>query len=190
MGDIYASQKALSALPVTGDPAGGVSAAELCGHQVIKTVLTFDDVRLPLVDEAGVVAYAGLKVYDMPVGFIQFWAARLNLTLGKTSAGVNLDWDGDVGVGTVTASNNNTLAATEQNIIPTTATPQAVAGVTTAKAVSTITEAGLVVDGSGTAVDVYVNLLVDDADQDVTGTPASLILNGTLTIYWLKVADA
>lgn len=166
----------------------GVAATEYGDGSFHRTVLTFTDHAIALADQATVVAYGGSKVYDMPAGAILFLGAVADLDLTKSSAGVNADWDGDVGVGTVTASNNATLSSTEQNIIPTTATPQAVAGATTANAQSTATE-NAVVNGTATPVDVYLNLLVDDADHDVTGTPCNLIINGTLTIYWVNLGD-
>jgi type II secretory pathway component GspD/PulD (secretin) len=141
-----------------------------------------------LADEAGVVAYGGLKIYDFPQGYIYMQSAVADLAITKSSAGVNDDWDGDIGLGTVTASNNATLAATEQNIISTTATPQAAAGATTGDGVSTATEHAIL-DGTSAAVDLFVNLLVDDADHDVTSTPCNLILNGTITVNWLFMGD-
>ncbi|HAM57578.1 MAG TPA: hypothetical protein DCQ64_20075 [Candidatus Rokubacteria bacterium] len=166
----------------------GVTVKE-AGVGAFKTsVLTFVNTPVVLADEAGVVAYGGLKVYDFPQGYIYLLGAVSDLAITKSSAGVNADWDGDIGVGTVPASNNGTLASTEQNIIPTTATPQAAAGATTGKAVSTATEHAIL-DGHTTAIDAFVNLLVDDADHDVTTTPCNLILNGTLTINWLFLGD-
>lgn len=163
----------------------GVSGTIYTG-QVERVTLTLTDVEIALTDEPTTVAYGGLKVLDFPEGQIVILGALLDVDLTKSSAGVNADWDGDVGVGTVTASNNATLASTEQNIIPTTATPQASGGSTTANAQST----GLVVlDGTSTSVDVYINLLVDDADHDVTTTPCNLILNGTLDIVYVVVGD-
>lgn len=166
-----------------------VVATEYGGPVVKKTVLTFTDTSMALTDEAGVVAYVGTKVYDFPAGKILFLGATANLALTKSSAGVDAAWDGDFGLGTTTAGNNNALATTEQNLIPTTATPQAVSGATTAKGGSTSTEAGVVFDGSSTAADVYLNFLVDDADHDVTTTPCSLIANGTVTMYWINLGD-
>ena len=154
-----------------------------------KTVLKFTDVAIALVDEAGVVAYKGTKVYDFPAGAISVLGAHADLALTKSSAGVNATWDGDFSLGTVTASNNATLSSTEQNLIPTTPTPQAVAGVTTAKGVATATEAFKVLDGTATAIDAYLNFLVDDADHDVTGTPCNLIVNGEVTIFWYNLGD-
>jgi hypothetical protein len=167
----------------------GLSVSEEGVGPVRRTVLTFTDVAFALTDEAGVVAYSGKKVYDFPEAAIGILGANANLVVSKSSAGVDADFNGDFGVGTVTASNNATLSSTEQNIIPTTATPQAMAGVTTAKGVSTSTEAFKVLDGTGTPVDLFLNFLVDDGDQDVTSTPCNLIVNGTLEVLWLNLGD-
>ena len=94
-----------------------------------------------------------------------------------------------MGLGTVTATSDATLATTEQNLIPTTATPQASASATTANAQSTATESGAIFDGTTTPVDVYLNLLVDDADHDVTGTATNIIVNGTITLYYANLGD-
>lgn len=179
---------------VTADGVGaangtGVAAVEYGeGDGIHKTVLTFTDHAIALTDEAGVVAYGGSKVYDFPAGAIYVLGAVSDVDLTKSSAGVNVDWDGDFGVGTATAGNDATLATTEQDIIPTTATPQASAGATTANGQSTATE-NKVHDGTTTAKDVYFNLLVDDADHDVTTTACNLILNGTLTLLWANLGD-
>lgn len=164
----------------------GVVAEEGGSGIVNRTVLRFTNTPIPLLDAAGVVAYGGLRVYDMPEGNILILGATTDIALTKSSAGVIDAFDGDVGVGTVTASNNATLSLTEQNIIPTTATPQAVAGATTADAVST---ASVMLDGTATPVDVFLNFLVDDADHDVTTTPCNLIVNGTLTLVWAYLGD-
>lgn len=151
-----------------------------------KQVLTFKNTPIVLADNAGVVAYGSLKVLDFPQGSIVIQGATANLVVTKTSAGVNATWNGDFGLGTVAADNTATLSSTEQNIIPTTATPAAVAGVTSAKGRST---ASVILDGTTTAVDAYINFLVDDANQDVTTTPCNLILNGTVTIIWANMED-
>lgn len=166
----------------------GLAVAEYGDGVVHKTVLTFTDVDFALTDVAGVVAYVGKKVYDFPEGFIKLLGAVANLSLTKSSAGVNADWDGDFALGSTTAGNNNALATTEQDMIPTTATPQAAAGATTAKGVSTAAEEVLF-DGHTTALDAFLNFLVDDADQDVTGTACNLIVNGTVTLHWMNKGD-
>lgn len=149
-------------------------------------VFTLTNAIVPLTDEAGVVAYGGLKFADLPAGAWHVHAAFVNLAITKSSAGVNADWDGDFAIGTVTASNNATLSGTEANVVPSTATPQAAAGATTAKGLST---AGLMLDGTGTPVDLFLNMLVDDADHDVGGTACNLIANGTIKLVATYLGD-
>jgi hypothetical protein len=163
----------------------GVSVAEVPGTR--RAVVTFVNTPIPLVDEAGVVAYGSLKVLDLPAGAIMFLGATADLALTKSAAGVDDTWDGDFGLGTTAAGNDNALATTEQDLIPTTATPQAVAGATTATGQSTATEAPVIHDGTTTPVDVYLNLLVDDADHDVTTTPTNLIVTGTVTLVYANL---
>lgn len=169
----------------------GLTVAEEGVGIVRRTVLNFSSVAFALTDVASTVAYSGKKVYDFPAGNILVLGATADLSITKTSAGVNDNWDGDASVGTVTASNNATLSSTEQDIIPTTPTPQATgvgaAAVTTFKAVNAAAIAPL--DGTATAIDLFLNLLVDDDDQDVTSTPASLVVNGTLVVTWINLGD-
>lgn len=167
----------------------GVRGGNVNPGNLRQTVLRLKDSVLALTDEAGVVAYTSKKIFDFPEGLISFQGAVIDLVLTKSSAGVNADFDGDIGLGTAQASNNATLSSTEQNLVPTTPTTQAVAGVATAKAKSTATEAGALFDGTTTPVDVYLNVLVDDADHDVTGTPCNLIANGTITVLWFSLGD-
>ena len=165
----------------------GVTSVSKAGHN--KLVLTLQNTPVPLVDEAGVVAYGSLKVADLPEGVILHLGTVANLVLTKSSSGVVSDWDGDFGVGTVAASNNATLSTTEQDFIPTTPTPQAVAGASSAKGASTATEAVKIHDGHTTPKDIYLNLLVDDSDHDVTATPCNIIVNGTITFSYMNLGD-
>lgn len=180
---------AFGVAPVTdaGTAAGTGNVATItAGDAVIKASLKLTNVAVPLVDEAGVVAYGGLKIFDFPAGTILVLGAHADLDLTKSSAGVNANWDGDFGLGTVTASNNGTLSSTEQDILPTTATPQASGGVTTANGQNA---AVAFLDGTSTAKDVFLNVLVDDADHDVTGTACNLIFNGTITLHYIILGD-
>lgn len=173
-----------------GTPNGtGVTASERGDGVMHKTVLTFSNVAIALTDEAGAIAYGGLKVYDFPAGAILWHGATADLAIVKSSAGVNDDFDGDFSLGTVTASNNNTLSSTEANLIPSTATPQASSGATTATGQTTTALSGVIFDGTATAIDAYLNLLVDDADHDVTNTAANLLVTGTVTLFWSNLGD-
>lgn len=166
----------------------GLTVTEYGDGVFHKTRFTFTNMALAITDEAGVVAYVGQELYTFPQGYIYMQSAVLDVALTKSSAGVDDAWDGDVGIGTTTAGNNNALATTEQDIIPTTATPQAAAGATTADAVSTATE-HKIHDGTSAAKAAFLNFLVDDADHDVTSTPCNLIVNGTLDLCWVHMGD-
>lgn len=154
-----------------------------------KTVLKLVDTPIVLADNAGVVAYGSLKIFDLPEGLIDIAGASCDLVLTKSSTGVIATWDGDFGLGTTAADSGAALATTEQNLIPTTATPQAVAGVANADGVMIGAMKPLLLDGTTTPVDVYLNILVDDADHDVTTTPCNIIANGTVTLTWATLGD-
>jgi hypothetical protein len=173
---------------ITSAKGAGVPAypAEEDAVALNRTVLNFGGDAFALTDVAGVVAYVGKKIYDFPEGQIMIAGAVADLKLGKSSTGVNATFNGDFSLGTATASNNATLSSTEADVIPSTATPAAVAGVTTAKGLST---ANIVLDGTAAAKSLYLNFLVDDADQDVTTTPCNLLVTGTVTVLWSKVGD-
>lgn len=167
-----------------GAAANGAVATESGCGAIHKTTLTLDEVAIALTDHAGVVAYGGKKFYDFPAGFIRILGAVADLDVVKSSAGVNDTFDGDFALGSATAGNNNALASTEADILASTSTPQAVDGETTAKGGS---GTGVVLDGSVTPADLFLNFLVDDADHNVGATPANLVVSGTITITWMNL---
>lgn len=177
-------------LPVLTNLAAGVAFTNPVDRVSSKRVrLTLTNFTVPLADNAGVVAFGGVSLGKFPEGAIRLDGALVNLTITKSSAGVNADWDGDIGLGSAQANNGNALAGTEQDILPTTPTPQAVAGVASVKAFSTANEIGKTLDGTGGAKDIWLNVLVDDTDHDVTGTPCNLIFNGTIDISYGLLGD-
>lgn len=170
------------------ESVSGVTVTEYGDGVFHKTVFTFTNAAIALTDAAGVVAWIGQKLYTFPQGFIYMQSAVLDLALTLSAAGVNADWDGDIAVGTAVNGEDGTLATTEQDIIPATATPQAAASATTGDAVSTATE-HKIHDGTSAAKALYLNVLVDDTDHDVTSTPTNMIFNGTLTVCWVHMGD-
>lgn len=79
-----------------GDMAGTnptTLVREYGGDALVKcTELTFASRSITMTDEAGVVAYGGTKVYDMPAGNILILGATANLTILKSGAGINADF--------------------------------------------------------------------------------------------------
>lgn len=179
----------LGSAPVGAVNGTGVSVKEYGFGNYRTTVFTLSGVKMALTDVASTVAYTSQKIYDFPVGHIYIQSAVADLTLTADAAGVNNDWDGDFGLGTAAAAGDATLTLTEDDILPTTAVAAGTSDkIGVAKGVSTANE-HVVFDGSSTAKDLYLNVLVDDGDQDVTGTPTNLIAAGTITLNWIFMGD-
>lgn len=103
-----------------------------------------------------------------------------------TTTGIVAAFDGDFAIGSAIAANDNALTSTEADIIASTTMPQAVAGATTAKGFSA---AQVRLDGTATPKDLYLNFLIDDADQDIDAAAATLVVNGTITVHWTNLGD-
>jgi hypothetical protein len=156
-----------------------------------QTVITLTNRVVTGVDNTGDSGAASTKIYILPRGNIMFLGATLDLDITKSSAGVSDTFDGDIGLGTAAQDGTTPLNGTEQNIIPTTAIPQAVGGAATAKATSTVTEF-FILDATttdGTLENIYLNMLIDDADQDIDATSCDITFNGTVTITWINLGD-
>lgn len=172
-----------------GTKAGGstVQATE-GGVRFNQTVITFTNTPITMVDDGVDECVGSMKVYDFPAGAILFFGACADLAVVKSGSGINADFDGDFSVGTAVAAADPSLTSTEADIIASTATPQAVAGATTAKAFASGAgiNSGSAFDGTTTAKDMYLSFLIDYGDQSGGGT---LLVTGTLTVSWLNVGD-
>lgn len=162
---------------------------------VVVEVIQFTDHAVPVVDVAGTTAKATLQLdgidvaQTLPEGRIFFFDANIDLVVTKSSAGVDDDAAGDVGLGTAQANDTATpLATTEQNLIPNTAITFE-SGAETIQAGSTATESAKVHDNTAGTSGIWLNFLIDDADHDVTSTACNLILNGTVSFAYLKIGD-
>jgi len=173
----------------TGDVAGTGNTAVEYASGVHQTVITLATTTIAMADEASTVAWGGIKIYDFPEGAVMVLSAVSDIVVTKSSAGVDDTWDGDFAIGTATAANDAALTSTEADIIASTTMAQAVAGVAAADGQSTTSEVPLIIDGTTTAGDVWLNFIVDDADQDITTTPCNFICNGTVTLTWINLGD-
>lgn len=172
---------------LAGTPGVGVTAVEVPLSSVVhKTVLQLDDVSVTVGNTTGV-SFGGTKVYDMPAGRILVLGATLAaVTLDLTDAGNATPIDaadgGDIAFGT-TAPDDGTLTGTDVNIIPSTSIDPLSGGLT-----GVALAASAQIDGTTTAVDVYLNLLIDDADVG-DGASDVLLVSGTLTLVWVNLGD-
>ena len=195
IGEVSAVQKQLgvgadmAAAAAIGAVAGVGNTAVVDRAGVQRVIITLEDLTIAGIDETGVTAYCSQKIYDFPEGAILMLGATMDLVITKSSLGVDNNAAGDIGLGSVAANNDATpLATTEQNIIPNTATLLSGGAMAACHAQSTATE-NAVLDGTGTAIDVFLNVLVDDGNQDINTTPCDLIFNGTITLTFVNLGD-
>lgn len=162
----------------------GVVATEYGDGTIHQTVLALTAHSVSI--NGAAVGFGTSKIYDFPEGAVCVLGAVANLAITAGAGGIADNFDGDFSLGTVGTADANVSDAGEANIIASTATPQASAGVSSAKGQSTATECPLYLDGTSTAADLYLNFLIDDADISSNDT---LACTGTVTITWVKLGD-
>ena len=166
-----------------GAAAGsGVSASEQAGR-VHTTVLTLTASSITMTDAGAAGCHGGTKIYDFPVGNVMILGATTDLAITAGSGGIT-DTASVVGaVGTVvTATDNATLLSTEANIVPSTVATLT-GGVGACDGQST---ASVILDGTDTAADAYLNFAVPDAGSTANDT---LSVTGTVTLVWINFGD-
>lgn len=165
----------MSLVSLIGVGAGGTT----------KTVLTLDGASITMTDAGIAGAHGSLKVHDFPQCNMLFLGGSTDLTITAGAGGIT-DTAAVVGsIGTATVSTADaTLTGTEADLIPSTASPlTAGAGATKGKSVT----AGIAVfDGTGTAIDAWLNFAVPDAGSTANDT---LTVSGTITLVWANLGD-
>ena len=176
-----------------GAKNGSTVTVQEKGNGVInKTIITCTATPVTITDDAGVAQYGGAgKIYDFPEGLLCTFGAVIDgsVTLGKTGTITNT-WGGGVALGTATATTGATLTGTEADIMPEVNVAAATAKVAVVDAVSVataLTESGARwFDGTATAKDLFLNLVVDDEATHTSGTGT---FTGTVTILWSLIGD-
>ena len=167
-----------------------VTVAETGNEVIHKSLLTLVNTVVNITDDVGVVAYGSVKLYDFPAGAIQVLGGVIDLTATVSGNGIDDDYNGDYSLGSVAAGNTNTLSSTEVDIFPTTASTVASGGVAKMEA-SGATLVAASIDGTAvnSEVDMYLNIIVDDGDQDVNSNASDLLCNGTIAVHWINLGD-
>jgi len=145
------------------------------------TKLTVTSLAVSTTDDGANGSFGGTKIYDFPVGAI-WCVARTNLT-ATVAAGIGATSTLKHSLGTVVAATNDTLDSTKANIIASTNTT--LSG--SAGAVKGLTATQLIIDGTGGAVDVFLNFGVADAGATANST---VTVSGTVHLFWRMIADA
>lgn len=174
-------------------PTSGVTVYE---HHiegpVHRTVFECNQVTVTITDDAGVAQYGGVQLYDFPEGMICNLGAQVNGTLTAGVTGTIIDnWDGDVALGSATATTGATLTGTEADFMQSVAVSAGASdkdGVVDAVSVATaLTESGARwFDGTATAKDLFLNFVIDD---DATHTTGTAEFTGTINILWVSFGD-
>lgn len=160
--------------------AGMCTAVEYGDGVVHKTVLTLSmtgatkDIDL-LDGDHGL----GAKIYDMPAGRILLLGATIDATVAYIDAATTGNFV--VSVGSVTAADDETLSSTEADVIPSTT----IAGAATPKAWHGALATSAAFDGTGTAMDIFVNVACPNASNSATAQTYSF--TGTLTLTWINL---
>jgi len=178
-----------------GAPNGATIVASEFGNGVFnKTILTCTATPITVTDEAGVSQWGGAgKIYDFPEGLIILYGAIVSgsLTLGTTGTIINT-WSGVASLGTVAASATGavtlvTTAATWLQQFTVSAATSKVATIDGVSAATQLTESGARhADGTGGALDMYLNLKVTD---DATHTSGTGTFTGTVKFLWTCLGD-
>jgi hypothetical protein len=122
----------------------------------------------------------------LPQGNLLILGCAAYLSITKTDADIVDTWDGDFSLGSAPTA-DGALAGAEIDLIPSTATPQAVAGVSAAiVGVSTATIGGSVLDNTAGALEINCNLLIDDADSSGAG---SATVTGVVYLAYIVLGD-
>lgn len=151
------------------------------GDVVRQIILTLTNCPVTLTKNGTSSGGGGVKIYSFPVGLIQPVGGTTNLTIAAAG-----DKSFLAGVGSAVADTGGTLTSTEISFLPqTAATTSSGAGTVKAKSSSTTPTPGAVLDGTSTAVDVYLNACLN---ADATGVEA-LTFSGTITLTVINHGD-
>lgn len=151
------------------------------GDTVRQFVFTLLALPVTLVKNGTSTGGGGTKIYTFPVGLIQPVGGTSNLTIAAAG-----DKSFLAGVGSAAADTGGTITSTEISFLPSTAaTTTSGAGTCKMKSSSTTPTPGAVLDGTSTAVDVYLNSCLN---ADATGVEA-LTFSGTITLTVINHGD-
>lgn len=167
--------------PSTLAAISGATKKTTVGGLVTETI-TFTNVNVATVDATTNGAQGSLKLVDLPQGLATFLGATTNLTIARVGTNITATASVVASVGTAAAGIDATLSGTEANIVPSTAATLT-AGAGAARGEAT---AVALVDGTTTAVPVFLNFAIPDAGS--AGNDA-LTVNGTITISYVISGD-
>lgn len=156
------------------------------GNDVIhKTILTLASTPVTVANTTGA-SFGGVKLYDFPEGRIFVLGSVYSLGFVWTDEDIAADGSGDFSLGT-TITADATLNGTDVDLGPSTAmTDPFVLGV--GAATGSALAAAAQFDGTATAKDLNLNIIIDDADVEDAASDV-VLASGTVTVTWINLGD-
>ena len=176
--------KGLANSAPTGTGANGVQAVSVPAGGFITTTLKFNSIPVTVGNTTGA-SIGSKKIFDFPAGRITIVDGSSNLQFVWTGEDIVATGSGDYSLGT-TATAEATLNSTEVNIQASTAMLDPfVGGVGTGSGAFAALARH---DGSATAIDMYLNMIIDDADVSDAASDTVLV-SGTIIFAWIWAGD-
>lgn len=168
-----------------------VTVEEMGTDAMRRTRFTLTNMPLPIVSVTTGNGVGGTLIYDFPEGFILRQGAVCNLSI-LVAAADQADYtdntpSGDLGLGSLAPANADALGTDATDDDFSTATAFVMAAFAD-PAVDLPSEASALVNGSSTALNLFVNGLVDAADID-DDTTSQILVSGTIDVIWSLVGD-
>jgi len=161
----------------------GLALAEYGDGVSRQTIFTLTSLAMDVTDTGANGAHGTQQIYDFPAGHIKLIGSTCDLAVTCGTNGLTATATYDVGVGsTAVGTDNAELATTEQDIIT------KIEGDLSSSAADLhgVNATDLALDGTSSAIDVYLNAAfeADDASANDTCT-----FTGTVTLTWVNLGD-
>ncbi len=165
-------------------PGGQVVVEEQGNAFMHRTILQLINVPVTVANTTGA-SFGKVQVYDFPETRFQLFGGNCDLQFNWAGTGIGAAGSGDASLGT-TGTTDATLGGTDVDLMASAAlTDPFVSGVG-ALAGSLVKDTEF--DGSGTAKDMFLNIIIDDAD--VADLDSSVVLvNGIIEFAWVAYGD-
>ena len=182
--DVNVARYVISRYGIGAKNGATVTTTEHGDSVTHRTILTLTATPVTVANTTGA-SFGGLKLYDFPAGRIGVLGVTANLSFDWSGTTIAADGSGDFSLGT-TITADATLDTTDVDLLPSTAlTDPFVAGVGTGKGALA---ASAQFDGTTTAIDANINIIIDDVDVADAASDVVLV-TGTITITWANYGD-
>lgn len=182
--DVSANLNVVGSVP--SEVAPYVTAKEYGNGPVRQTVLEVVGLPVTVANTTGA-SFGNVKLYDFPKGRLIVLGNTVKWSRIAFGSTIGATGSGDYSMGT-TGTVDATLNSTDVNLLPSSAMADPfVSGVSTDTAGAALA-AEAQFDGTTTAIDAYLNVIIDDADVSDGGSDTATF-TGRITLTWLNLGD-